>query len=230
MSYILDALRKSEQLRRRGAVPTLAALPMAMAQPERRGLLRHGALGLIPIVILSVAVGWFASLRTESGGASAVTAPVAAAIPVQRSVPAIAAVEVPRPMVKATPERILRPMATAIAPAVAVRRRPPAPVAATSLAAARGADAGSPDSPNSPVVVKDIMSISELPVAIRQGLPPMPVAVHAYSSKPGDRLVSINGRLLHEGDELAAGLRLEQITPEGMVFGYRGYRFRRPAQ
>lgn len=227
MSYILDALRKSDQLRRRGAVPTLAVLPMAMAEPERPALLRYGALGLIPIVIVSVAVGWFGSSRTESVPQSAVPAPVAADSPARQSAPAGAVVQLPLPMVKATPERIVQPMAVATVPPVAVRRRSPPPAGAPIQATARGADA---EVAESPAMATDIVSIADLPATIRQGLPPMPVAVHAYSSKPGDRLVSINGRLLHEGDELAAGLRLEQITPEGMVFGYRGYRFRRSAQ
>lgn len=221
MSYILDALRKSDQLRRRGAVPTLPALPMAMTEPERPALLRYGALGLIPIVIASVALGWFGSLRTASEPAQAVPSPVAAGVPARQSAPASAAVHDPLPVVKAAPQRIVQPMAAAIAPPVAVRRRLPPPAGAPSQAAAVA---------EPPAMAKDIVSIADLPATIRQGLPPMPVAVHAYSSKPGERLVSINGRLLHEGDELAAGLRLEQITPEGMVFAYRGYRFRRSAQ
>ena len=74
------------------------------------------------------------------------------------------------------------------------------------------------------------MASSDLPSSIRKTLPVMSVAVHAYSSMPGDRLVSINGRMLREGDALAPDLRLEQITPDGMIFTYRGYRFRRGAQ
>ena len=55
----------------------------------------------------------------------------------------------------------------------------------------------------------------------------MTVSVHAYSGNPKDRLVGINNRMLREGDELAPGLKLEQITSEGMIFGYKGYSFRR---
>lgn len=40
----------------------------------------------------------------------------------------------------------------------------------------------------------------------------------AYSSKPG-ALVNINGRLLHQGDEQAAGHRLDYITAGGMACG-----------
>ena len=55
----------------------------------------------------------------------------------------------------------------------------------------------------------------------------MRIAMHAYSPKPEARIVSINDRLLHEGDSIAAGIRLEEITPDGMIFSYKEYRFRR---
>lgn len=55
----------------------------------------------------------------------------------------------------------------------------------------------------------------------------MTISVHAYSARSADRMVGINNRMLREGDSVAPGLRLEQITPEGMVFAYKGYSFRR---
>ena len=75
--------------------------------------------------------------------------------------------------------------------------------------------------------VSPVMAMNDLPVAIQQELPPMSISVHAYAAKPAERLVGINNRLLREGDEVAPGLRLEQITPGGMVLGYKGYSFRR---
>ncbi len=55
----------------------------------------------------------------------------------------------------------------------------------------------------------------------------MTVSVHAYSARPADRMVGINNRMLREGEHVVPGLKLEQITPEGMVLGYKGYSFRR---
>jgi general secretion pathway protein B len=72
-----------------------------------------------------------------------------------------------------------------------------------------------------------LIKLSELPIAIQQELPAMSITVHAYSSRPAERLVGINDRLLHEGDDVAPGLKLEQITPEGMILSYKGYNFRR---
>ena len=72
-----------------------------------------------------------------------------------------------------------------------------------------------------------VIALTELPLAIQQELPPLSISVHAYSAKESDRLVGVNGRLLHQGDEVAPGFKLEEITPSGMVFSYKGYRFRR---
>jgi hypothetical protein len=37
----------------------------------------------------------------------------------------------------------------------------------------------------------------------------------------------INNQMLRQGDLVAPGLRLEQITQEGVVLGYQGYRIQR---
>ena len=71
------------------------------------------------------------------------------------------------------------------------------------------------------------MTIAELPVSIQQEIPKMSISVHAYSGAPKERLVGINDRMLREGDFLVPGLLLEQITLNGVIMSYKGYRFRR---
>jgi general secretion pathway protein B len=84
---------------------------------------------------------------------------------------------------------------------------------------AQAASAGAP--------AQNIIWLAELPLPLQQELPPMTISVHAYSARPGDRMVGINDRMLREGEYVVPGLKLEQITPEGMVFAYKGYSFRR---
>jgi general secretion pathway protein B len=62
---------------------------------------------------------------------------------------------------------------------------------------------------------------------MRAELPAMTITVHSYSPTPAERLVGVNNRFLHEGDPLAPDLVLEKITPDGMVFNYKGTRFHR---
>jgi len=75
--------------------------------------------------------------------------------------------------------------------------------------------------------LQTVNSMVELPLSVQQELPAMTISVHAYSGNPGKRLVGINNRILREGEYVVPGLKLEQITPDGMIFSYKGYSFRR---
>lgn len=68
--------------------------------------------------------------------------------------------------------------------------------------------------------------MNDLPLSVRQELPRISVSGHFYSDNPGSRIVVINGRVVHEGAEVAQGLMLERINSDGLVFFYQGYRFR----
>jgi hypothetical protein len=68
--------------------------------------------------------------------------------------------------------------------------------------------------------------MQELPAAVRQNLPDFAVSTHLYTDDAPSRMVRINGQLLREGQFLAAELKLEEITPEGVIFSYHNYRFR----
>lgn len=70
-------------------------------------------------------------------------------------------------------------------------------------------------------------NLHELPLSLQRELPKMSFSMLIYSSKPADRMISINGRMMHEGQEIASGLKLEEITPEGAILNFRGHRFRK---
>jgi general secretion pathway protein B len=53
------------------------------------------------------------------------------------------------------------------------------------------------------------------------------ISLHVYANDPKDCFVMINDKLLRPGEFLSPGLRLEQVTPDGVIIGYKGYRFRR---
>ena len=70
-----------------------------------------------------------------------------------------------------------------------------------------------------------VVNLSELPSAVRNSLPGFRVSGHAYSPDPGSRVARINEQILQEGQSLAPGLKVEEITPGGIVLTYQGYRF-----
>ena len=71
-----------------------------------------------------------------------------------------------------------------------------------------------------------IFGLNELPPAVRSALPEFKVSGHAYSPDRQTRVARVNDKILQEGQELAPGLRVEEIIPDGIIFGYQGYRFR----
>ena len=221
MSFILDALKKSENERARQSGP---ALLEARVVPRQRGVPGWAiAIGVVLIANLAV-LSWVLlratapespmSVAPVQAPAPAVAAPASPA-PAPAPAPASAPVESPAPGTVALP-----PLPTqAVQPDVVINPAdfrpavPPQPRAATEArgtTATRGADAGLP-------------SAAEL---VATGLPELRLALHAYDDDPANRYVLMNSQRLREGDTAAEGVRLERITPEGVVLSWRGRQFR----
>jgi general secretion pathway protein B len=236
MSYILDALRKSDQQRQRGAAPTLLAGQATVVAPKQPAVLAYGLLAAV-LVGAGMVIGWLRPWQTEQA-APARLEPVAAK-PLE-SIPRLAAPapSAMAPQPKPVPQTQNAAPLVQVAPALVPAKPPPAPAkleprstpAEADTTAPRKAAAPAPKQPVGTAAaarVPTVISMAELPLSLQQELPPMTISVHAYSGNPPDRLVGINNRMLREGEEVVPGLKLEQITPDGMIFGYKGYSFRR---
>lgn len=70
-----------------------------------------------------------------------------------------------------------------------------------------------------------IYHMSELPQSLQQKLPDFAISTFLYSEDPGSRSVRINGQMIREGQYLSAGLKLEEIMQNGMIFSFQNYRF-----
>jgi len=73
--------------------------------------------------------------------------------------------------------------------------------------------------------LENIPEIHELPRTIRSQIPDLAFASHIYASNPRSRMVSINGRSMREGDGISEDLTLQQITPEGVILQIGDYVF-----
>ena len=246
MSYILDALRKSDQQRRRGAAPTLLTGQVTAVAPKQPAVLTYGLLAAV-LVGAGMAIGWLRPWQAEQ---AAPVANVAAAKPsetdMRQAVPVRTGIApVPEPQVRsATPATQIAP-APASLPARATAPAPATTPVKSQSRASAGAEAEASGKPRDEIAAvsrkaaavaqqppgtaaadsapaQNVISLAELPLALRQELPPMTISVHAYSGNPRDRMVGINNRMLREGDNVAPGLKLEQITPEGIILGYKG--------
>ena len=70
-----------------------------------------------------------------------------------------------------------------------------------------------------------VLSIKELPAAIKGSLPELKMTVHSYNEQPQSRFVVMNNNTIREGQSINADLKVEQITPNGVILNYQGHRF-----
>jgi len=211
MSYILDALKKSDQQRQLGATPTLQAAQVTVAAPKRRVFIPYTLFAAV-LLGAGILIGWLQPWQAEQP--ARMMAPAAAKPPspvLQQAASATLAVlpEMPGTMKPGNPAHVSAATPAAVAPV------PDKPLPEESASVAEVA----PE--------QEAIRFEELPVQIQRELPELTVQLHAYSSKASERLVYINAIRRREGESVIPGVVLEQITPDGMVFSYKGYRFKR---
>ncbi|WP_305455595.1 general secretion pathway protein GspB [Photobacterium leiognathi] len=74
-----------------------------------------------------------------------------------------------------------------------------------------------------------VIPIGLLPTTVQNKLPKMNFEQHIYSSKPANRWVKVNGQELHEGDDIAPGVKLARIEARDVILKYDGYEISMPA-
>jgi general secretion pathway protein B len=234
MSYILDALRRADAERERGAVPSLhtqqyGALPGDDEGPERPLVL----IGVIVFLVLALgsALAWHFWGSSDSGGRLAAQGVVPAPLPAAPAAPAlgasVAAVPVlPLPAVAAasSPAATVPASAPATSTSAETKRRRKDTAAATAKAAEPNGAARAPTAAAAPPSASGA-DASSLPDALRRELPALAFGGASYSKDPASRMVIFNGRVFHEGDTIAPQLVLQQIKLKAAVLTYKGYRY-----
>jgi len=203
MSYILEALKKSEQQRKQGDVPTLQTIHLP--RPEQTSTASWPYLVIVLLLVsLAFVLGWLQPWQDRQAAetTSAQAQPMA---------------EPPAPAAPAAPVTPVRPEPVAALPVVAA-----APVVEQQPAYQASADSTIRPS----LEIGAVPYLTDLPELVQQAIPQMNFAGHVYSSNAQQRSVIINGRSMSEGDRVIDGLAVEQITHDGVVFNYRGQLFR----
>lgn len=220
MSYILDALKKAEQEREIGQVPSIASGHEQAAHSGTNRWLWVVA-GVLVVNVFVLVIALWPQPDTKP---VVVVPPVAAVTP-----PA------PRPIVPVpppVPQR--RAPAVPVAPPV-VTARPVETAPGTSTRPMTALRPLPPLSGPPPVTAAAVASIpaNNLPVwpqvsgsLFQQINSSLHLDVHVYSDSPGERFVLINMRKYNEGEQLQEGLVVDAITPEDVILSFRGERFR----
>jgi general secretion pathway protein B len=256
MSFILDALKKSETDRQRHSGPSLFEVKVA---PPRRRLPVWAVTIAVLLAINLVVVAWMllrhpsrgarpaalAASSPSSAGASATAAPA----PAPRTAPGPSAPAPPTVARAGLPPATPTPAPAASAPSAPAVAGAPAS-APPSVAPAGGGRvwvAGSGSRPDSsvdqapPAAPPDELSASaaegnapalplykQLASAPGATLPELHLDLHVYATNPRKRYVMINMHKLQEGESLPDGVRVLAIRPDGVELSYQGTRFLLP--
>jgi general secretion pathway protein B len=218
MSFILDALKKSEIERQRQSVPGL----MDTRSGPRRSRLPLWAVALGLLLGINLVALALVLWNKSAPSAPAPRPPDSAAAPATAAAPAVA---------PAGAEHFSPLDASPVyAPEIPV----PAAEGAqkTTAHAPRHSDPIlSDENAPPPAESQEILpSISEISLTGAQALPDLHLDVHVYATNPADRFVYINMRKYHEGAALPEGPRVERIRRDGVVLNYQGLRFILPRQ
>jgi general secretion pathway protein B len=222
MSFILDALRKSDAERQRGVAPTLADVRYAASRRQRNIWMP------LLVLVLVVNIGFMAwqwkAGRDQPPPASveAPTAPTPSAAPL--AAPAVV------PEVRAL-ARETAPLAPLAPPEVEsdLPARGPATVEAAVAAAAITPPPPPPAEPPAKAsrIIPDpaLPTLDQLLGAGTLDLPALNLDLLVYNDSPSVRFAVINGRKYREGAQLSEGPAVEGITPEGVILASQGQRF-----
>ena len=209
MSYILDALKRADTERARGAVPGLHTRQLATPSDDT---VPSGRSRLWLAVAAAVALGGV-GLWVWQTPVQAPVAVVLKPVVVQPS----AVVSKPTaalPVIPTTVKAGAKPMPATKSPV------PPKPEVKPEPSVAVAAPA------KAPATLAALPLLSELPEELRRQVPPLTITGAVYSENPAQRLLLVNNLVLTQGALAAPELTLEEIRPRSSVFSFRGTRFR----
>lgn len=243
MSYILDALKRADADRERGHVPGLHSQGEFHPATGPGASWRRPTAGVAAVLVLltAAALTWW-SLRTPEASeptkvrtatasaepASADTAPSATpGLPILAPEPAV---ETPTPATAPPPSTPPRPQpgqATSGVAEVNVEADAEDMVdTATEAEDTVNTVATRPPPPPSPSPQSTLRLRPAAPrpmaTADASGRPPVKVSGSSYSQNPAHRMLIANGKVVHEGQEIEPGLKLETVGPRSAVLNHRG--------
>ena len=211
MSFILDALKKSESDRQQQSAPDISNVPTSTAKTTTpRWLWILIGLLAVNLVVLTVFL--------------VKPAPVTPVATVTRSNERV--VE-PPPASQQAQETRVRVRSENALPVIEEQRPPPEPefepepeVSRAELLVDR----------STPVTTEARLTFNDLRASGNLSLPDLNIDIHVYSEKPADRFVFINMNQYREKATLEEGPLLREITTEGVILEYLGAVFLLPKE
>jgi general secretion pathway protein B len=231
MSYILDALRKSQQARQPGTAPRTGAVHnVSLALPVSGWWLALGVVLLLGI-LAAVLLFWRGTVANL---------PDPPAVPVTGEPVAVEPASAPAPVVLEKPVAVPESPARKTAPVTDLAEQaklpapppPPKKVAAVRTEKKAVVNRSSETvrtaatAPALPLIEDDTPLLQQMPQDFQRALPALAVTIHVYSHDASQRILFINNREYRKGSQIDGGIRVEDIVPDGAVLSFRGERFK----
>jgi len=237
MSYILEALKKSEQQRELGRVPGITSVH----ENTTKSVSGKWLWLIVGILLLNAGLLVFLLWPEPEPEPSTAAAPLRKPIQRRPDRPAVApvvsqppALENPVPGVPQTtrmapvpPEPLAaEPVKTETAVMPVLQELP---VAAAEIHAQPQAE--QPSTPAVKAYAPELPVWPQIPTHLFQQLSgSLRLDVHVFSDQPQKSFVLINMRKYRQGEKLQEGAQLDEITPEGVILSFSGQRFKLQAQ
>jgi general secretion pathway protein B len=206
MSFILDALRKSENERQRQASPHVSVTATGGKHGRRPGWLALVVTGL-GAALLAVAAAWWLLQPSLT--------PTQTATPT--GIPNNENTRQDNPAVRNLDQEARLSLAD-----TGDTKSVLEPVGAAGSTAQQSAEAAEPaPRGDQPLTVIEAM-------AAGLSLPHMNLDIHVFAPQPAGRFVFVNARKYREGETLREGPRLEEITSDGVILTFQGQRLLLP--
>jgi general secretion pathway protein B len=215
MSFILDALKKSETERQQQGPSDFASVPSSEEEPRAPRWL--WALALLLAVNLAVLLGVL--LRDDSTQIVPPPEQSSAAQPGTAAGPSFSE------KIEAARER-----QSASRPGVAADPRPVAQTTPETPTYEAAPTTPREARPQSRFTLEALPTADELRANGSIQLAELHLDIHVYSEEPADRFVFINMVRHREKSRLAEGPVVQEITPEGVILDYSGTRFLLPRE
>lgn len=216
MSYILEALKRADAERQRGAVPGLLA---SQVTTPLAGVAAPGRKRAVWLAVTVLALGAMVAALLRWRMPDPASAPLVQTDPAPASVH-VAAAGLPSAAVAAPAQpRVATPSPTTAAVAAPASAATPPPPAAEPVAPA-------PQASGPQAAVAGVALLGELQEDIRRQIPALSITGVVHSANPAQRLLVVNNQVLTQGSLAAPELRLEEIESKSSVFSFRGTRFR----
>lgn len=220
MSYILEALKKAERERRRDSVPDIQAHHTPYPAPGRKYSYPQKPVTLLVSVLLLLIIAASILIYLRQEPVPEQVTPLAEVVtkenqpesrqPIQQETLQDTAVQQNRSQFQQDVRQIqVKPQKVTVEPRPIIVEEETVVV---------------PPPPSSRQQEPQLPTYDDLVTTISE-IPKLSLAGHTYSEEPGQRMIIINNRIIREGQGLGNGLRLEEITWDGLILSFKGTRF-----